>query len=504
MQFQKWHFLLAVCATLVVSSIAQAKPLQVNSITPIAAQRIDSDEGNFPAGLLENGDRFGRSVISIGDLDQDGVLDLAVGVRSDDDGGTDTGAVYILFMNADLTVKSTSKISATSGGLAAGLLDAGDFFGYSLASPGDLNNDGIQDLIIGASNDDDGETDAGAFYNIFLDRTGAVQGAQKVSNTAGTITPANLGTPLSSGDLFGQAASSIGDFNNDGLIDVAIGAPGDDDAAGALWFLSLRDNGTVAGRTKISSPDLPAGTLDSGDGFGGRHVANIGDLDGDGIDEIAVGAFRDDDGGTDQGALYVLFLNEDLSVRDSQKISSLAGGFTGTISDGDLFGMTVAPLGDVDGDGIPDIAVGSNRDDDGGENRGALFFLLLNADGTVKEEAKVSSTENFGFDSLDLLDNERFGRALGFVGDLSGDGTNVLAVGAGAGVDGGAIWLLQFETSSVLLGDCNLDGEVRFNDVPAFVTVLLSRSFLSQADCNQDGEVRFDDVPAFVDILLGR
>jgi len=293
MRIQKSLLLFSVIVSLAVSSVAQAAPLQISSITPVAAQRIDSDEGNFPTGLLEGGDRFGRSVISIGDLDLDGVIDLAVGTRSDDDGGTDAGAVYILFMNADLTVKSTSKISATSGGLGGNLLEAGDFFGYSLAAPGDLNNDGVQDLTIGAPNDDDGQTDAGCVYHVFLDRTGAVQGSMKISNAAGNLTPANAGTPLDSGDLFGQAASNIGDLNNDGLLELAVGAPGDDDGsvdAGAMWILSLQSDATVANRTKISSPDLLQGTLEADDGFGGRHIANIGDLDGDGMDELAVGA----------------------------------------------------------------------------------------------------------------------------------------------------------------------------------------------------------------------
>jgi len=270
--------------------------------------------------------------------------------------------------------------------------------------------------------------------------------------------------------------------------------------AGALWVLSLRPDGTVSGRTKISSADLPAGTLAAGDGFGGRHVANIGDLDGDGMDELAVGAFRDDDGGANTGALYTLFLNEDFTVRETQKISSLDGGLLGTLSAQDLFGMTVAPLGDIDCDGIPDIAVGNNRDDDGGVDRGAVFFLLLNADGTVKEEAKVSSTEDFGFESLDLLDSERFGRALGFVGDLSGDGSTVLAVGAGAGVDGGAIWLLKFE-AAVRLGDSNQDGTADFLDISPFIVALTSGVYLKEADCNQDGEVNFLDISPFIGIL---
>ena len=442
---------LAVATTSFYASCSQAQSIPAGVIRPVAAQKIDSDEGNLPAGLLESGDRFGRSVITIGDLDQDGVKDLVVGARSDDDGGTDAGAAYILFMNSDLTVKSTSKISALSGGLGGGVLDGGDFFGYALASPGDLNNDGIQDLTVGAPNDDDGSEDAGAIYNLFLDRSGSVQGFQKISNDIGRLTPGNVGSPLGEGDLFGTAAGAIGDFDNDGLTDIAIGAPLDDDGGtnqGAVWLLSTEQDGTVASSTKISAGDLPAGTLSVGDGFGGRHVANIGDLDGDGIDELAVGAFRDDDGATDAGALYTLFFNEDLSVRDVQKISALEGGLDASLSAEDLFGMTVASVGDLDGDGIPDIAVGNNRDDDGGEDQGSLFFFLLNSDGTVKAEAKVSDTDTFGFDGLDLFEGERFGRALGFVGDLAGDGSQVLAVGAGAGIDGGAIWLLQFNTAA--------------------------------------------------------
>ena len=471
---------LAIALTTIVAHNSQAQLIPSGVIEPVAARRIDSDEGNLPAGLLESGDRFGRSVITIGDLDLDGVKDLVVGARSDDDGATDAGAVYILFMNADLTVKSASKISALFGGLGRGVLDEGDFFGYSLAAPGDLNNDGIQDLTVGAQNDDDGGEDAGAIYNLFLDRSGSVQAFQKISNTTGRLTRANAGTPLGEGDIFGTAAGAIGDFNNDGLPDIAIGAPQDDDGGvnlGAIWLLSIEENGTVASRTKISATDLPAGTLSVNDQFGGRHIANLGDLDGDGIDELAVGAFRDDDGATDAGAYYTLFFNEDLTVRAVQKVSALEGGLDATLSTDDLFGMTVAQLGDIDGDGVPDIAVGNNKDDDGGEDKGALFFFLLNSDGTIKAEAKVSDTDNFGFSALDLLEGDRFGRALGFVGDMTGDGSQVLAVGAGAGTDGGAIWLLQFETPAVrfVLGDANGDGVVNNIDIGAFALALFNR-----------------------------
>lgn len=503
---------LAFVLTTLSLQVAHADPISDGILQAVGSQRIDSDEGGFPGEFLDNGDRFGRAVITIGDLDLDGVLDLVIGARSDDDGGEDAGAAYIVFMNSDMTVKSTSKISATTGGLGAGVLDPGDFFGYSLATPGDLNNDGVQDLTVGAPNDDDGNANSGALYNLFLDRTGAVQSFQKISNTSGNLTAGNQGTPLAAGDNFGQSAGAIGDFNNDGYLDVAIGAPGDDGGGnnqGALWLLSMEQDGLVASAAQIDALVLPEGTLRNGDGFGGRNVSNIGDLDGDGRDELAVGAYLDDDGGSDRGAFYTLFFNDDLTVRAVQKVSSLEGGLEAEISDDDLFGMTVAPLGDIDGDGIPDIAVGSNRDDDGGSDRGALFFFLLNADGTIKAESKVSSVDLFGFEALDLDDGGRFGRALGFVGDLSGDCSHVLAVGggAGAGANGGAVWLLKYDVANSGFDTCecpadvNADGDLDFFDISAFLVAFTAAD--TAADFTGDGMIDFFDISGFLDGFNG-
>ena len=139
--------------------------------------------------------------------------------------------------------------------------------------------------------------------------------------------------------------------------------------------------GTVLSHQKISDTAGGfTGILDDDDQFG-RSVAGLGDLDGDGIQDIAVGAFRDDDGGPVRGAVWVLFLNADGTVKSHQKISDTAGGFTGTLDDFDRFGGSVALLGDLDGDGIQDIAVGASGDDDGGPGRGAVWVLFL--DGMV-------------------------------------------------------------------------------------------------------------------------
>ena len=128
--------------------------------------------------------------------------------------------------------------------------------------------------------------------------------------------------------------------------------------------------------------------LDDGDTFG-RDVSIMKDLNGDGINELAVGAYKDDDGGQDRGAVYILFLNQDGTVKEHQKISDTKGNFDGEIEFRDYFGRDVDDIGDLDGDGINELAVGAFRNDNGGKDRGTIYILFLNQDGTVKEYQKI-------------------------------------------------------------------------------------------------------------------
>lgn len=425
--------------------------------TVLGQGKISSTAGGF-GGPLDNADLFGRSVAYIGDLDADGISELAVGAYYDDDGGMDRGAVWVLFMNGDGTVKIHQKISGTAGGFS-GLLDDGDLFGIGVAALGDLDSDGNADLAVGALNDDDGGTDRGAVWVLFLNRDGTVKAHQKISSIAG-----DFAGPLDDFDSLGFSVASPGDIDGDRIADLAVGAFLDDDGGmerGAVWILFLNANGTVKAHQKISSTFGGfTGRLDDSDTFG-SSVTSPGDVDNDGIVDLAVGAYQDDDGGTNCGAVWMLFLHADGAVKAHQKISSGAGGFTGALDSFDDFGLSIAAPGDLDGDGSVDLVVGAYGDDDGGMNRGAVWVLLLNSDGMVKAHQKLSSATR-GF--MGPLDNrDRFGVSVAAQDD-DADGTIDLAVGAMEDDDGGpsrgAVWILSIggcDPTVPPLGDLDQD-----------------------------------------------
>ena len=141
--------------------------------------------------------------------------------------------------------------------------------------------------------------------------------------------------------------------------------------------------------------------LDDFDTFG-NEIILIGDFDGDGITDLVVGASEDDDGGTDKGAVYILFLNDDATVKSYQKISDTAGNFSSGLNDNDTFGRDVSYIGDFNGDGITDLAVGAYKDDDGGTDKGAVYILFLKDDATVKSYQKISDTAG-NFDLIRMI-----------------------------------------------------------------------------------------------------
>ena len=125
------------------------------------------------------------------------------------------------------------------------------------------------------------------------------------------------------------------------------------------------------------------GNLDKGDRFGSA-IADPGDLEADGVRDLAVGAPFDDDDGDDRGAVWMLFMDDNGQVDQEQKISSDAGDFAGNLDDDDLFGSAVAAIDDLDGDGAFDLAVGAPGGDENGPERGEVWILFLDSEGKVR------------------------------------------------------------------------------------------------------------------------
>lgn len=401
------------------------------------SDKISDRFGNFE-GNLDRGDQFGSAVSNLGDLEADGVQDLAVGAPFDNDDGDDRGAVWVLFMDDDGSVDTESKISGEDGGFD-GDLDNNDFFGSSVAGIGDLNRDGALDLAVGAPEHDDGR---GAVWILFLNAQGEVRLERKIADDTG-----GFDGDLDDDDGFGSAVDAIGDVNGDGITDLAVGTPNDDDGpnnAGAVWILFMTSEGTVRDTQKISADSGGFdGDLDAEDRFGAA-VAGIGDIDDNGVPDLAVGSPGNDDGGPDRGAVWILFLNDEGRVRDEQRISDGTGGFGGTLDNDDRFGTAVAISDDQDSDGTWDLAVGAPNDDDGSEDAGAVWILVLDEDGRVNAWQKISSTSGGFGGNLDAED--RFGSAVDGIGNLDDSGGDDLAVGAPGdddqGTDKGAIWIL--------------------------------------------------------------
>ena len=150
----------------------------------------------------------------------------------------------------------------------------------------------------------------------------------------------------------------------------------------------MNAEGTVQTAQKISQTSGEFdGLLGDGDQFG-NAIANVGDLNNDGVSDFAIGAYSSDDGGLDRGAVWILFMHSSGKVISTSKLSDTNGNFDGVLTDGNQFGSAIANIGDLDSNGVTDIAAGANLDDDGGINAGAIWVLFM---ASVKIEGDTKS-----------------------------------------------------------------------------------------------------------------
>lgn len=434
------------------------------------------------------GASLGASVANAGDIDRDDVDDQIIGAPGDDTVGTDAGAAWVFYGGLSGELDQGDSAGVLSGEAA------GDMAGAAVASPGDMNGDGDSDLLIGAPGAEGGK---GRIYLILQDMEEEIPLGEADLALTGEAADMGIGTVL----------EGVGDFNGDDQLDFVIGAPLADDGAGRLWLITSTDEGDSladydrqllgaaaedaagtaalggdldgdgdtdllvasprASQTGDAGEDAPRngaiyGILDTfieptpltdgdtrlygdvaGDLFGSA-VASLGDINGDGYEDFAISSPGQGFSGPGSGAVYVV--PGPLGFHTYAVVSASANARIDGQEDDGMLGDDLAGPGDVDGDGLDDLAIGMALDSTTAEGAGAVFSIFGPISGAVGLDAS-DGTEIGTIAAIHYLGpeaNAALGTALVGAGDQDGNEAAELLVGApGVGSGAGAAYLLR-------------------------------------------------------------
>ncbi|MCA9759767.1 MAG: FG-GAP repeat protein, partial [Candidatus Eisenbacteria bacterium] len=337
---------------------------------------------------------MGYRVATAGDVNGDGYADVLVTAgRLYTDINQDRGEVH-LFLG------SWSGLSTDPVWICDGDLLNADY-GWALSTAGDVNGDGYSDILVGAPN---------YSSSLHLGKVFVYHGAPDgPKEAAGWVTESNQ-----TDAAYGISVAYAGDVDGDGRTDVLVGATGYDngqvDEGAAFLFL-----GTAQGLSAIPAWWAESNQTDSS--FG-RCVASAGDVNGDGLDDVVIGAPRYDDSYTDEGAAF-LWMSAPGGIPYGNPTNADWTRFGG--QEGAQLGWSVSTAGNVNGDDYSDLIVGAYLYDNGQSNEGAAWVFHGSATG-------LSTTPNWFRDSAQS--SAYFGVSVAHAGDFNGDGYSDVIVGA--------------------------------------------------------------------------
>ncbi len=340
-----------------VDDVFDSSSLALASLNGTTGFRLDG---------VSSSDNSGESVSSAGDVNGDGFDDLIVGAPAGDDNGSNAGESYVVFGKSSgfSSAIDLSSLNGTTGFRLNGVSSSDDS-GESVSSAGDVNGDGFDDLIVGAPDGDDNGSDAGESYVVFGKSSG-FSSAIDLSSLDGTTGFKLNG--IDSDDHAGSSVSSAGDVNGDGFEDVIIGA-GNSSYSTNESFVVFGKSGGFSSAIDLSSLNGTTGFklngIDNRD-YAGYSVSSAGDVNGDGFDDVIVGAYGAEPSGSGSysrvGESYVVF-GKSGGFSSAIDLSGL-NGTTGFRLDGidnyDESGKFVSSAGDVNGDGFDDLIIGAH------------------------------------------------------------------------------------------------------------------------------------------------
>jgi hypothetical protein len=389
-----------------VGSLADAGAVSVlygttGGLSGTGSQLFTQDTPGVP-GVAEASDRFGNA-LAAGDFNRDDVDDLAVGAPLEGVGtGFDAG---LSGTGSQLLTQDTPGVPDTA--------EFEDWFGSALAA-GDFNNDGVDDLAVGARRENLSLVEEAGAVNVLYGTAGGLSGTGSQ-----LLTQDSPGVPddTEDGDTFG-APLAAGDFNNDSVGDLAVGVPfeqhgGGIGAAGAVNVLYGTAGGLSGTGSQLLTQDSPGvgGVAEFGDIFGGTLAAS--DFDDDGVVDLAVGAPGEDVGSlADAGAVSVLYGTAGgLSGTGSQLLTQDHPGVPGVAEEDDRFGAALA-AGDFDNDSAGDLTVGVPEESLGGIGAAGAVSVLYGTSGGLSGTGSQLLTQDHPGVGGSAEPGDRFGWTL--------------------------------------------------------------------------------------------